>query len=108
MSDDSNQNDQLNTNEWVGKIQDMFQSAQTEIKKATQLGAKLVNASQSSTELKLAYEELGRLSFLASQAESPVEDFSSDEMKAALAKIRKIEKHLESIEEEVQNIKKSE
>ncbi len=108
MSDDSNQNDQLNTNEWVGKIQDMFQTAQTEIKKATQLGAKLVNASQSSSELKLAYEELGRLSFSASQADEAKLDYSSEEVKLAVEKIVKIEKHLESIEDDVQKIKKSE
>jgi len=102
MSEDKNS--QVNSNEWVTKLQDMFQSAQGELKKATKLGSRLITASQSSGDLKSEYEKLGRACYQAAKEKKNV-DLSSDEIKKNMETITSLEKQLEDIENEVQSIK---
>ncbi len=47
--------------DWRAKMQDVLQTCQDEIKKTTEMGKKMLQASRANSALHEAYEELGKL-----------------------------------------------
>lgn len=50
-----------NNGDWKDRFQEIVQSAHSEFKKATQIGKKMISATQVNQELHEKYEELGHL-----------------------------------------------
>jgi anti-sigma28 factor (negative regulator of flagellin synthesis) len=98
-------NNDKNTQDWKLKLNDLVQTCQSELKKTTKIGMKMLSASQSNAQLHETYEELGH--WLKNSIESgdlKIEDAKVIEL---IAKVRQLESELEGYEEEVQNIKKN-
>src|SRR5690554_5600493 len=83
--------------DWKRRFNELVQSCQNELKRTTQIGMKMLNASQSNAQLREAYEQLGRLAkdFLK---ESP-EQWNSAEAKELAEKIERLEGELEGLEQ---------
>lgn len=104
----NNQNqghEQTREHDWKARFNELVQSCQNELKRTTQIGMKMLSASQSNANLRDAYEELGRL------AKNCIADTSlkwdNPQALELAEKIEKLEKELEGLEEDVQNIKKT-
>ena len=94
------------TGAWKTKLNDIVNTCQSELKKTTQIGMKMLSASQSNSELHDTYEALGRL--LKEGIENQTINLENEEIDILIAKANKLEADLEGLESEVQNIKKSE
>ena len=97
-------NEDKKSPEWVNSFRDMMQTAQSEFKRATQIGMKMISASQSTSNLHECYEELGVLVRTA-LSEKELE-WDNDQAKKLIERIETLEKELEGYEDEVQRIKK--
>lgn len=91
-------------NEWKNKFQEMMQVCQGELKKTAEIGKKMLTASQSNAALEKKYIKLGQLAF--TQMQSKELDWSSEDAQTYFEEISKLKIELESIENEVQDIKK--
>ncbi len=103
----NNENEQTNnTNpaDWREKLNDLMQVAQSEIKKTTQIGLKMLSASQSNEQLHDIYEMLGK--WLIAEVQSGKLQIDDVEVEGLIAKVRDLEKELEGYEQDVQDIKK--
>ena len=89
--------------EWKHKVQELFQTAQDEFKRTTEIGKKMLSASKTNSDLHEAYEELGVLA--AKDIESGELEWSNPRVKELLGQIKDCEKNLEDIETEVKKIK---
>ena len=72
---------------------------------STQIGMKMLTASQSNVQLKETYENLGRL--VKDCIDSNELNWDNPQAKQMLEKIQTLQSELEELEEDVQNIKKS-
>ncbi len=89
---------------WGNKLQDIMQSCQVELKKTTQIGMKMLTASQSNSLLKEQYEKLGMLTL---QAVSNNElDWSNETAKELVERIEKLKVELSALEDQVNSLKK--
>ena len=95
------------TTDWRLKINDLVQTCQAEIKKTTKIGIKMLSASQSSTQLQAAHEDLGK--WLCTQIKAGKISLSDEDEKAKslIEKVEELESQLESFEKDVQSIKSS-
>lgn len=91
-------------NQWKNKFQEMMQVCQGELKKTAEIGKKMITASQSSASLEKKYIKLGAL--VCSSIENGDLEWSNDKAKSLIEEINKLKAQLESIESEVQDIKK--
>lgn len=91
-------------NDWKNKFQEMMQVCQGELKKTAEIGKKMLSASQSNAALEKKYMKLGHLVFSA--MESCELNWSNDKAKALFEEISTLKIELESIENDVQDIKK--
>jgi site-specific DNA-adenine methylase len=92
-------------NEGFGnKFQELVQVFQRELKKTTQIGMKMISASQSNSELKDTYERLGILTAKA-LANSEL-TWNNEKIVEILSKIESLKVELSSLEDAVQTIKK--
>lgn len=91
--------------DWKNKFQDLVNSCQVELKKTTQIGLKMLSASQSNALLHESFEELGRIVY--EQLKNDKLDLKSEGIKELIGKISKLEHELELCEDEVQKIKSS-
>lgn len=91
-------------NEWKNKFQEMMQVCQGELKKTAEIGKKMLTAGQSNAALEKQYIKLGQLAF--TQMEDKNLDWNSELAKSLFEEISKLKTELESIENEVQDIKK--
>jgi hypothetical protein len=92
-------------NESIGnKFQELVQVFQGELKKTTQIGMKMISASQSNTELKEIYEELGLMVAKALSANELT--WKNDKVDEMLLKIETLKDELSNLEDAVQTIKK--
>ena len=89
--------------QWKSKVQELFQSAQTEIKRTTEIGKKMFNASKTNTNLNEAYEELGMLA--AKALDRGELDWNHARVKELILIIKTCKDDLEKIEGEVHDIK---
>jgi len=90
---------------WRMKLSDLIDTAQTELKKTTKIGLKMISASQSSVELEEIYETLGK--WLVSEVRAGNMKIENADIEALISKVGDLEKELEGLEREVQDIKKS-
>ncbi len=105
MSDENKPNDEkTDQTDWKLKINGLLNTCQSELKKTTQIGMKMLTASQSNAELHETYEALGRL--LKEGIENKSIEFKNSDIEGLIAKANKLESDLEYLESEVQNIKK--
>lgn len=98
------------TTDWKSKVQGVFKTCQSEIKKTTDIGKKMLAASKTNSQLHEAYEELGQL--LAEEMDKKKIEFKDEKVEGRaselVAQIKACHNDLEVIESEVQEIKKSE
>lgn len=92
-----------NNGDWRDRFNELMQSCQTEIKKTTKIGMKMLSASQSNTQLHEHYEALGV--WLKEAVEKDKIKVEDQEVLALISKIGELEQAMESLEREVQEIK---
>ncbi|WP_127717957.1 hypothetical protein [Halobacteriovorax sp. HLS] len=91
--------------QWKDKINDIVQTCQEELKKTTEIGKKMLSASKTNSVLNESYEELGHLAFKAvEKGELKWEHMRVQEL---VNTIKKCEADLETIENDVSEIKKN-
>lgn len=88
---------------WLEKFNEVVSMCQTELKKTTVIGKKMLSASISNTSLKEAYEEMGRLLFEALEDNS--HSWENEEVSALVTKIKDLKEEMEKLESEVNDIK---
>lgn len=88
---------------WREKVQELFQTCSDEIKRTTEIGKKMLTASKANSSLHESYEELGRLAATAVETEKVKWD--DPKVHELIQTIRKCQQDLETLEEEVNNIK---
>ncbi|MGK0367630.1 MAG: hypothetical protein ACI9QD_000768 [Thermoproteota archaeon] len=97
----SNKNE---TQNWTEKFQDLLGVCQEEIKKTTAIGKKMLDATTSNSKLHNEYEELGRLCLR--QIEEGFLVWENEDSKEIIESIKSLELELNSIENDVKEIKK--
>lgn len=94
-----------NTN-WKLRLQSLLNVAQSELKKTTVIGKKMLTASQSNSLLKESYEELGQLVREALNAGEL--KWEHPRVNELMEQIQEREEELKKLEEDVQKIKQDE
>jgi hypothetical protein len=89
--------------QWRSRVQEIFQVCQDEIKRTTEIGKRMLNASKTNSCLHEAYEELGSLAFKALK-EGKLE-WDNPRVKELMGTIDHCESDLEDIEKEVNKIR---
>ena len=90
--------------DWRAKFNDLLDTCQSELKKTTQIGKKMLSASQSTAELNDIYRNLG-MKFKEAIEKGEVSS-SDPEFEELVATGVKLESDLEGFESEVQSLKK--
>ena len=91
--------------QWKDRFNDIVQTCQEELKKTTEIGKKMLSASKTNTQLNESYEELGHLAFKAvDKGDLKWEHMRVQEL---INTIKKCEQDLETIENDVSEIKKN-
>ena len=93
-----------NNNPWADRFNDLVQTCQSELKRTTQIGKKMLSATQSNAQLHDEYENLGRLVLKAINDKSI--DWENEDASVIIESINKLEDDLKGFEEEVQDLKK--
>ena|SRR5690606_17228649 len=88
---------------WRSKFSEIVQVCTDELKKTTEIGKKMLNASKTNSCLHEAYEELGVL--VAKAMEKKQLDWDHPRAKELLATIKSCKSNLSEIENEVNKIK---
>lgn len=96
-------NNKTEQSDWMNKFQELINSCQVELKKTTQIGMKMLSASQSNAQLHETYESLGVLVRQAIQSGSL--NWNEPKVTELLDKIDNLETELEQFESEVREIK---
>ncbi len=91
--------------QWKNRMQEMLSLCQEELKKTTEIGKKMINASKTSSELHETYEQLGHL-ILQDIKQKNIE-WNNPEASKLISIIETKEEELEKMEGEVRNIKKN-
>ena len=97
--------DKNSQNDWMHKFQEMINSCQVELKKTTQIGMKMLSASQSNAQLHECYESLGVL--IREAIKKGEVNWSDQRVDELMGKIDKLEVEMEEFEKEVHEIKRS-
>jgi pyruvate formate-lyase activating enzyme-like uncharacterized protein len=95
-----------NSSDWMNKFQEVINSCQSELKKTTQIGMKMLSASQSNAQLHETYESLGHL--VRDALKNGDLKWSSQAANDLMEKIDQLEVEMEKFEFEVRNIKRQE
>ena len=89
---------------WKNRVQEMLHLCQEELKKTTEIGKKMINASKSNSELHEAYELLGQE--IRKDLESGKVEWDNPEAIKLIGLIEKKESELEEMEGQVREIKR--
>lgn len=89
--------------QWKDKVQSALNNVQEELRKTTDIGVRMFNASKTTGCLRESYEELGKL--VAREMKGGRLEFSHQRAKELLEQIKECENSLNSIEEEVNDIR---
>lgn len=89
--------------QWTNKFQELLQACQVELKKTTQIGMKMLSASQSNTLLHESYEALGKL--VVKSIRSGDLKWENEKVKDIIEKIESIKSELSNLEDDVQSLK---
>lgn len=90
--------------DWKAKFNELLDTCQSELKKTTQIGKKMLSASQSTAELNDIYKELG-MRFKEAIEKGRVSNDDS-EIAELVANASKLESDLEGFESDVRSLKK--
>lgn len=93
-----------NNNPWFDRFNDLMQTCQTELKRTTQIGKKMLSASQYNAQLHEEYEKLGKL--VAKSLKSGELVWSNEAAQEMLTQIDHLKEVLKGHEQEVQDLKK--
>lgn len=96
-------NDKNAQADWMNKFSDLLNSCQVELKKTTQIGMKMLSASQSNAQLHETYESLGLLVRQALQNGDL--NWNDPNVAELINKIEKLETEMEQFESDVREIK---
>ncbi|PIP90437.1 MAG: hypothetical protein COW01_10045 [Bdellovibrionales bacterium CG12_big_fil_rev_8_21_14_0_65_38_15] len=88
---------------WRSKFNEIVQVCTDELKKTTEIGKKMLNASKTNSSLHEAYEELGVL--VAKAIEKKQLDWDNPRALELISKIKRCQTNLHDIETEVNKIK---
>ena len=91
--------------DWKSKFHELLDTCQNELKKTTQIGKKMLSATQSNAELQDTYKALG-LIFKQCLDEGSIK-VDNPEVTELLATAAKLEADLEGFESDVQTLKKN-
>lgn len=89
--------------DWKLKFNDLLNTCQSEFKKTTKIGMKMLSASQSNSQLHETYEALGV--WLKEAVESGKITVDDVEVEGLIARAKELESAMENFEKEVQEIK---
>ncbi len=101
----NSKDDKSDQTDWRLKLSDLVQTCQSELKKTTKIGMKMISASQATTELHESYEEVGR--WLVEKIKAGELEIDDVRVEGLISKIDELEAQLKSFEDEVQDIKKT-
>lgn len=90
--------------DWKSKFNELMNTCQTELKKTTQIGKKMLSASQSNAELHDTYEALGII--LKKYIEEDKIKIEDEEVDVLIKKAKKLETDLDGFETDVRTLKK--
>ena len=93
----------MQRDEWKLRLRKLMRDCQEEISKVTVIGKKMINATQTNTNLHESYEELGRLA--ARHLKAGILEWENPRVNELLEEISQYESDLQVIEKEVQKIK---
>ena len=93
----------MKNSQWKDKVQSALNNVQDELKRTTDIGVRMFNASKTNGCLKEAYEELGKI--VAREMRAERLEFSHRRALELVEQIKECEKNLSSIEEEVNDIR---
>jgi len=102
-NNDKSNNKNEDDNQWKNKVQDLFQACQSELKRTTQIGMKMLSASQSNSDLHESYEKLGHM--LKDAIKDGDLKWENEEVMACITQIDTLEEELKNIEDDVHKIK---
>lgn len=105
QNEDKAKQNSANQQDWKARFNDLAQSFQIELKRTTQIGMKMLTASQSNSQLHEHYEALGKLAKEAMDKGDLT--WTNSEAKDLSTKIDELRSTLEELEQDVENIKKS-
>lgn len=88
---------------WLEKFNEVVGLCQSELKKTTIIGKKMLSASISNTTLKETYEEIGRIT--CESVQSSDLDWDNEEVQALIVKVKELKEEMEKLESEVHDIK---
>lgn len=94
----------MSETDWKSKFNDMLNVCQQELKRTTQIGSKMLSASQSNSKLCSSYEALGRLA--AKSIENGDLVWKNEKAQELVGAISELENQISELEEDVQKIKK--
>ena len=92
-----------NSPDWKVRVQEILRVCQSEIKRTTEIGKKMILAGKTNTSLHQAYEELGALVVEELKAERL--EWKHPRVQSILDTIGTCEKNLKNIEKEVNEIR---
>jgi hypothetical protein len=95
-----------NNDTWRKKALGVLQACETELRRTTAIGVKMLHASRASTELHETYEELGKMAIKA--MEEGELDWPSLRVKSLVNRARELEAELSDMEVQVRDLKKDE
>ena len=108
QTENDNFKDESGTSEevqdWRVKLNDLVNTCQTELKKTTKIGMRMISASQANAELQEIYQVLGK--WLVEESNNGVLKVDDAEVRDLVAKVKTLESQLEGFEQDVQDIKK--
>ena len=90
-------------NPWYDKFNELVNTCQTEFKRTTQIGMKMVSASQSNAQLQDEYMLLGKL--VAKALKKGELTWENEKVTEILDKIKGLKEELKGFEKEVQDLK---
>jgi hypothetical protein len=91
-------------NPWIDRLNDLVQTCQTELKRTTQIGQKMLSASQSNTQIQENYLELGQMVFEAIKEGKLT--WENEKVQHLVEDIKRLQTELEDYEAQVQSLKK--
>lgn len=91
--------------DWKSKFNELLGTCQSELKKTTQIGKKMLSASQSNADLHDTYEALGII--FKKYIEDDKIKIEDEEVEVLIQKAKRLESDLEGFESDVRNLKKS-
>lgn len=93
----------MNQQHWKRKVHHFFRDCQSELKRTTEIGRKMLSASKTSSTLREAYEELGQI--LEKEVDKGNTSFSNPRVMDLLAIVKACKNDLEHIEGEMNRIR---